>query len=125
MKFLQRIGISFFMCVSIMAGAQAGVVNSSTVMESQQLTLNKQQIIDFVSTADVQSQLTALGVSKTDAIARINAMTSQELEQFSEHMANSEAGGIVGIIVTVLIVVLVTDLLGITDAYPFINPIGS
>jgi len=38
-------------------------------------------------------------------------------------MNETPAGGIIGTIVTVMVVVAVLDLMGITDVYPFIRPI--
>ena len=50
-------------------------------------------------------------------------MTNAELEAFNSQLNDMPAGGVVGTIVTVLVVVAVLDLMGITDVYPFIRPI--
>ena len=52
-------------------------------------------------------------------------MTQSELNSLNEQMNNMPAGGIVGAIVTVLAVVALLDLFGVTDVYPFIRPINS
>ena len=71
----------------------------------------------------MQNKLIELGVSPADAKQRIANMTAEELSALNSQMNEMPAGGIVGVVVTVLVVVVVTDLMGLTDVYPFINPI--
>ena len=54
---------------------------------------------------------------------RIANMTQEELASLNTQMNEMPAGGIVGTIVTVLVVIAVLDVMGITDVYPFIRPI--
>jgi uncharacterized protein HemX len=103
--------------------ASAGVYTSEQAISSQQFQYNKQQVMSMVDTADVQQKLTNLGVSPADAKLRIASMTNQELMTFNQQINEMPAGGILGTIVTVLVVVAVLDLMGITDVYPFIRPI--
>ncbi|MDP2714311.1 PA2779 family protein [Rheinheimera sp.] len=105
--------------------ATAGVYSSEQVIADQQHHYNKQQVLAFVDTAEVQSKLMELGVSPDDAKQRIAAMTTAELDALNNELNDMPAGGIVGVIVTVLVVVALLDLMGITDVYPFIRPIGS
>lgn len=106
-----------------MGQAAAGVYTSDSVIAQQQLHYNKQQVLSFVDTAEVQNKLMQLGVSPEDAKYRIAHMTSAELDALNSQLNDMPAGGIVGTIVTVLVVVAVLDLMGITDVYPFIRPI--
>lgn len=103
--------------------AVAGVYTSDHVIATQQYQYNKRQVLAFVDTAEVQQKLQSLGVSPADAKQRIASMTSAELEAFNSQLNDMPAGGIVNTIVTVLVVVAVLDLMGITDVYPFIRPI--
>ncbi|WP_372625455.1 PA2779 family protein [Arsukibacterium sp.] len=103
--------------------AFAGVYTSDQVIATQQFQYNKQQVLAFVDTAEVQQKLQTLGVSPADAKQRIASMTNAELEAFNSQLNDMPAGGIVNTIVTVLVVVAVLDLMGITDVYPFIRPI--
>ena len=104
--------------------SMAGNVSSAVVIEQQRSAITKQQILSMVDSNEVQQQLVALGVSSADAVNRINNLTHAELSQLNMQINDAPAGsGIVGTIVTVLVVVAVLDLLGITDAYSFIEPI--
>ena len=103
--------------------AMADVVSSEQVLASQQFHYNKQQVMSFVNDAAVQNKLVALGVSPLVAQQRIANMTNDELTALNTQLNDMPAGGIVDTVVTVLVVVAVLDLMGLTDVYPFINPI--
>lgn len=103
--------------------ATAGVYSSEQVIAQQQHQYSKQQVLSFVDSAEVQQKLIELGVNPDDAKQRIAAMTTAELDALNNELNEMPAGGIVGVIVTVLVVVAVLDLMGITDVYPFIRPI--
>jgi hypothetical protein len=103
----------------------AAVFSSEQVIAHQQFQFNKQQVLSYVDTAEVQNKLIELGVSPADAKQRIAAMTQQELDALNSQMNEMPAGGIVGAVLTVLAIVAILDLLGVTDVYPFIRPINS
>lgn len=111
------------MLVLGMSQASAAVFSSEQVIANQQFNFNKQQVLSYVDSAAVQNKLIELGVSPADAKQRIANMTAEELSALNSQMNNMPAGGIVDVVVTVLVVVVVTDLMGLTDVYPFINPI--
>ncbi|GAB5380501.1 MAG: hypothetical protein Alis3KO_26410 [Aliiglaciecola sp.] len=117
--------LGVFLSLSAFIGnAHAEAISSATIMKSQHAFYNKQQIIQMVSREDVQNQLVSLGVNKEDAIVRINAMTDSELNQLNAHLNDAPAGGVVGAVLTVLAIVAILDLLGVTDVYPFIRPVN-
>ncbi|MFA3791602.1 PA2779 family protein [Aliiglaciecola sp. SL4] len=123
---LTKLLITNLMALSLFSGlVHAEAVSSSSVMETQSTQYNKQQIISLFNKQEVQNKLVDLGVTQEDALARINAMTEREINQLNSQLNEAPAGGIVGTIVTVLVVVAVLDVLGITDVYPFIRPINS
>ena len=107
-----------------MSQANAAVFSSEHVMAKQQFNFNKQQVLSFVDSAEVQNKLIELGVSPADAKQRIANMTAEELNALNTQMNDMPAGGVVGAIVTVLAIIALLDLLGVTDVYPFINPIS-
>lgn len=111
------------MLVLGMSQPSAAVFSSEQVIANQQFNFNKQQVLSYVDSAEVQNKLIELGVSPADAKQRIANMTAEELNALNSQMNEMPAGGIVGVVVTVLVVVVVTDLMGLTDVYPFINPI--
>lgn len=119
--------IYFSICLLMasLSPAQANMVSSETVIEQQQLIYTKQQLSDLVDSEAVQQKLVSLGVSPVDAKMRIANMTNMELAEFQKQMDELPAGqGVAGVIVTVLLVIAVLDILGVTDVYPFIKPVN-
>lgn len=114
---------SFLIMVASMPASFADVIGSEEIMSAEQSQYSRQQILSYVDGAAVQQQLVALGVDSEMAKSRIAGMTDAEISTLNAQMNDMPAGGIVGTVVTVLVVILVLDLLGVTDVYSFINPI--
>ncbi|GHG60414.1 hypothetical protein GCM10010919_03860 [Alishewanella longhuensis] len=121
---LVKAGMAIMIICCGLSQATAGVIGSDQVIATQQQQYNQQQLLSFIDSDEVQHKLTQLGVSPTDAKQRIANMTNSELIAFNEQLNEMPAGGIVGTIITVLVVIAVLDLMGITDVYPFIRPIS-
>lgn len=72
---------------------------------------------------DVRAQLLSHGVSPEAASARIAALTDEEARQLASQFGDLPAGGDgLGVVVLVLLVLLLTDLLGVTDVFPAVRP---
>jgi hypothetical protein len=103
--------------------AQAAMIDNNVLL--QQETLGHENFIPVLDRNAVQIQLTALGVDPVVASERVSQMTDVELAQLNEHINELPAGsGAGGIILGILLVLLITDLVGVTDVFPFINPIN-
>lgn len=124
MSFTKLLFAAFFTLTVSTGMAHAEAISSASVMNSQHTLYNKHQILDMVSKKEVQNRLVELGVDQADAVARINAMTDSEINSLNSQLNDAPAGGIVGVIVTVLVVIALLDVLGVTDVYPFIRPIN-
>lgn len=70
----------------------------------------------------LRTRLTALGVDPAVVQARVDAMTAEEANRLATRLDSLPAGGdAVGAVIFVFLVLLVTDILGYTDVYPFIT----
>ncbi len=126
MKYLAKLIVASVTALVCFTGSvHAKAISSDAVMQAQQISFNKQQLIEMVNRADVQQKLVSLGVDQSQAIERINAMTPAEITQLNQHLFDAPAGGIVSAVLTVLAVIAILDLVGVTDVYPFIRPINS
>lgn len=108
---------------SSMTPVFADVLSSKEILASEQVLYSKEQMLAYVDTDEVQAKLITLGVDPAFAQSRVASMTSSELATFNARMQDMPAGGIVDAVVTVLAVIALLDLLGVTDVYPFIDPI--
>lgn len=80
-------------------------------------------VTGFLQRSDVAAQLRALGVSREAAMARVGALTDTEVAQLAEQVGELPAGGssILGLAVLVFLILLLTDVLGYTDIFPFVK----
>jgi hypothetical protein len=62
-------------------------------------------------------------VSPEDVKARVAALTDDEAAQLAGRIDSLPAGGILGLILLVFIILLVTDILGLTKVFPFTRPV--
>ena len=71
--------------------------------------------------ADLAAMLQARGVSTDEMRARVDALTDAEAQQMLTQIDQAPAGSsdIVGVLFTVFIILLVTDILGVTKVFPF------
>lgn len=71
--------------------------------------------------ADLAAMLQARGVSADEMRARVDALTDAEARQLQQQIdaAPAGSGDIVGLLFTVFIILLVTDILGLTKVFPF------
>ena len=126
MKRLNSLLCGSLMALTAFAGTcHAGAVSSDVVMQQQKGVYGKAQLIAMIDRDDVSAKLISLGVNRTDAIARINALTDEEINRLNHELESGPAGGIVGAVLTVLAIIAILDLVGVTDVYPFIRPINS
>lgn len=79
---------------------------------------------NFLDRQEVRERMQALGVDSAAARERVDAMTDEEASRLAGRIDQLPAGGnIVGILFTVFIILLITDILGLTKVFPFTRPI--
>lgn len=111
-----------FICLNAQQVVFAGMVGTTELVNDEIVLSEKQKVLDMLAREDVQAKLESLGVNPQDARLRVENMTHEELKQLSAQMDELPAGsGAVGAIVFVFLVLLITDLLGYTDIFPFVK----
>jgi hypothetical protein len=70
---------------------------------------------------DLAAMLQARGVSTDEMRARVDALTDAEAQQMVQQIDQAPAGAadVLGVLFTIFIVLLVTDILGLTKVFPF------
>lgn len=80
----------------------------------------------FVQRQDVREQMIALGVDPVEAAARVASLSDPEVRQIAGQIDSLPAGqgvlvALIGAAVFIFVVLLITDLLGLTHVFPFVN----
>ena len=106
--------------------AQAQMVGTDTVIAGQQTEDQRAQVADFMAREDVKQIMTQHGVNPVEAQQRVDSLSNQELAKLASSIDQLPAGGdgigvIVGAAVLIFLVLLITDLVGLTNVYPFVN----
>jgi len=104
--------------------AQAGIVGTEQALVTPAGQADRDRVSGFLAREDVRKELMAQGVNADDAIARVQAMSDAEVAQLAQRVDKAPAGaGVVGVLFTIFLILLVTDILGFTKVYPFTRPI--
>ena len=101
--------------------AQAGLVGTQTLLDQQQRLDNRAKLNQLLQRADLAEKLQQAGVNPADVQARVNALSDQEVASLVDQFEQLPAGGdFLGLAVVVFLVLLITDILGYTDIFPFV-----
>ena len=100
--------------------ASQGMVSADVDTSAQRARLNV-----LLERADVVSALTERGVSVEQARQRVAALSDAEVAALAERidLAPAGASGVVGALVTIFVVLLITDIIGWTKVFPFTRSI--
>jgi hypothetical protein len=114
----------FIACVLIVSllplPAQASLIATDAAARSE----DRQRISSLLERADVQAQLQSYGVGADEVKARVAALTDDEAAELAARVESLPAGGVgvIGAILIVFLVLLLTDILGLTKIFPFTKP---
>ena len=124
MNIVKRLTASLLIASTTLMGlpltANAGIVSTETTLTSDAAVANRDQVTSFLARADVQKAMQERGVNGSDALQRVESMSDAEVAQLAGRIDRAPAGGeILGVLFTVFIILLVTDILGLTKVFPF------
>lgn len=102
--------------------ANATMVGTESVVQAAQTQQQRGRIHEILNREDVKAKLASLGVEPAQVQARVDALTDDEAQRMAKSIDEMPAGGnIVGAVLLIFLVLLITDLLGLTDVFPFTN----
>ncbi|MBN7795455.1 PA2779 family protein [Parahaliea mediterranea] len=104
-------------CATTFSSAQAAVFSTADYLSQADHGTHLARVEAALARDDVRQQLVALGVSPAQAEARIAALSPAELQQLNARMDEMPAGGILGLIGAVFIVLLILEIVGVTDVF--------
>ena len=114
---LRAVSISL-VCLGFAQVAPAGMISTSEIVDSQTRVESLSRIELLLAREDVTRQMVALGVQPQQVMARLDAMTTAELieleSRFDEQVAGGDALGLIG---AVFLVLLILELVGVTDVF--------
>jgi len=124
------LALALAVLMAVIAGpmglAHAKMVTTDQVIERSTASDDRAQVMNFLMRDDVQQQLTRLGVDPEEATRRVATLSDEEVQEIAGRLDGLPAGEggigiIVGAILIIFLVLLITDLLGLTDIFPFVK----
>lgn len=104
--------------------ASAAMVGTDRVLGNATLEADRTELISMIEREDVREQLSAMGVDPDAAQERVARMTDAEVAQLKDRIGELPAGqDALGVILVVFIVFVITDVIGATDIFPFIQAV--
>ena len=108
--------------------ARAGLVTTDQLVEQRTAASDRERLAAILLRDDVRQQIEALGVDRNEAIARLASLSDQEIQQIAGRIDELPAGQnlLVGVLIVagaVLLGLVITDLLGLTNVFTVVRPI--
>lgn len=111
-----------FTMLSVQAPAHAAMIGTGEVVAAEQGMLDRTQLLNALERDDVREQLVAWGVDPADAATRVASLSDEEVQTLASRVNELPAGGdVLGVVVFLFLVLLVTDILGFTNVFPFVK----
>ncbi len=110
--------------LGVQVHANAGLIGAETVITTEQAQFERSAVLAAFDRTDVREQLIAFGVDPDEARDRVSGLSDSEISRMAGQLEQLPAGGVgsvVGALVFIFIVLLITDILGFTDVFPFVK----
>jgi hypothetical protein len=106
--------------------ALAGMVGTETVLDITRSEEARDYLNKILAREDIQASLIAQGIDPLEAKARAESLSDAEVVSLADQIEELPAGGsalgiILGTALIVFLVLLITDILGYTDIFPFVK----
>lgn len=111
-----------FVVAAVTPDARAGLIDTDVVLGAQPAP-EPTGPLALRARDDLRAQLVAHGVDPRDTLTRVAALTDDEVRLLAEQIDSLPAGGdVTALILVGILVLLFTDILGLTDVYSFDKP---
>lgn len=119
---MYRKTVALILCTALAWAGFATTAGAAIVSTGEAQSLNNQaQRVSAVQAAlardNVQQAMIALGVDPLEAQLRVASLNPQELSQLEGQLETLPAGGILGLIGAVFVVLLILELTGVIDIF--------
>lgn len=116
------VGSFLFMSVYIPV-AHAELVSTEALLRVERVQQERTAVAAALERADVRDTLLSYGVDPTQVSARVNNLSADEIHTLATEIERMPIGADsgLGILLFVFVLLLITDILGLTDVFPFVR----
>jgi len=117
---------AFLLGTGLPLPAHATLIGSEQLLQGESAARDK--IDAFLARAEVRRALAERGVDPAQVQARVAALSDAQARDLAARIDQLPAGGdgvgdVLGVLLLVFVILLITDILGLTKVFPFTRPI--
>ena len=119
------LAVYVFMISGPQQAAMAALVDTENVLDAGRVQSAREQVRILMDREDIQAALVRQGIDPQEARARAEALSDAEAVRLAGAVESLPAGGssavgiIVGALLIVFLILLISDILGYTNVFPF------
>lgn len=126
-KFVSIFMVSLMLLITVpYQSIFAAMISTDVTVESERAQKSRAELKKLIARENVEKHLIAQGIDPVEVKSRIDTLTDAEAIALADKIEELPAGGsaigvIVGAALIVFLVLLITDILGYTDIFPFVK----
>jgi hypothetical protein len=125
-RLIAVVSCTFMLGTGLPLPAHAALIGTEQLLQCDSSARAK--ISAFLARAEVRRELAARGVDPSDVQARVAALSDAQARELAARIDQLPAGGdgvgdVLGAILLIFVILLITDILGLTKVFPFTRPI--
>ena len=105
--------------------ARAAMISTDSIINDIRGESPRDYLNNLLAREDIQAALISQGIDPQEAQARIDSLSDAEVNDIAHKLDQLPAGGVLGTILViaflVFIILLLTDIAGYTDIFPFVK----
>ena len=126
----RRLALALAMGLFLLTGpidvARAALITTEQALAGEAAAGDRDRVAAFLARGDVRAQMVALGVDPAETAQRVAGQSDAEVHRIAGHLdqlpaGQSAIGAVIGAALFIFLVLLITDLLGLTDVFPFVR----
>lgn len=120
------LAVVFFFASVATVPLNAKMVSTEEILAVEASDIKRADVTAFLNRMDVRAQLRELGVDPDEAVARVASLTDAEINRIAGQLdtlpaGQSAFGAVVVAAAALFLLLVVTDILGYTNIFPFIK----
>ncbi len=126
---ISKLILSFILSITLLVQASwAQMVSTEALFERSITVSSKEKVIQFTAREDVAKILGQMDVDPKMIEERVASLTDEEASEIAYQIGTLPAGGsavgsLIGAAVFVFVLLLITDILGLTKIFDFTRPV--
>ena len=107
------------------ADAELKMMPTMDIVDEASSKITSQEIMTFMGSEIVQQELIKKGVNPKEALERLASLSNEEMKSLASQIKKSQAGAdfgvgeVLGLAIVVFLVLIITDMLGLTKVFSF------